>query len=693
MTTDSTHLYIGVGGEVIGFPGSMSGEGIGKVYRTIDGSTFELISNTLGTGIQTLYYGPAISVTPPPIYTLTISATSGGTTNPSPGTYQFTEGSTVRIEAIADSFHLFGHWELNGTNIGLTNPMNLTLDANYAVHAVFGLALYDVTIQAYCYNERDHVSVNISMDGGPAVFETPHTFRGLRGTHTFTVSDVNPHGHSFYGWFRWSPSNLTTATISYEGTYTAYYGTPQPPLVYVEDIISRPGGISTTDICIKGVSDLFAWTAKLSWEPTHFNLVSYEEGPFLRQGGATYFVDKSGGNSVSMASTLLGYLPGYPSEFSCSPPASGVLATITLCAVAPVEGAILNLSDVELLNSHLWHIETSVQDGESHSARCYDIEPQFGVVDVVDLSAVGVNYARNVTRLTRTPTSWLNVTSEGWENPYYVTTSDDLRAVCRIDGEATMWKDFMFNTTGWSGVEKVEVGLETWIDTGTCNIVTALSNDNGTSFSATTFTHAVDNAKYDKFTWIDVTGAYSWTVADIRSITVKLTYQYVAGANVRVDYLVVAVTPQPVLSPPNVFDSDADVNYDRVVDIDDLALVTVNYGPYGPVAPMQFAPASSPYTSRPTNFSFTPPPPAVIVSVPLNAYDGSNTTQAIWRYTRGSATYGTEDGYFELTAYGPSAGTPRGAIITQVDLAVYFLASQPYGEYGPRCAQIIRALD
>ena len=55
MATDGTYLYVGVGGQAVGYPPYMSGVGTGKVYRSSDGINFELISETMGTGIQILY--------------------------------------------------------------------------------------------------------------------------------------------------------------------------------------------------------------------------------------------------------------------------------------------------------------------------------------------------------------------------------------------------------------------------------------------------------------------------------------------------------------------------------------------------------------------------------------------------------------------------------------------------------------
>jgi len=72
-----------------------------------------------------------------PTYSLTISATSGGTTDPVPGIYMNESGTTVSVAAIPATYYLFTHWELNESDIGASNPVNITMDANYLLHAVF----------------------------------------------------------------------------------------------------------------------------------------------------------------------------------------------------------------------------------------------------------------------------------------------------------------------------------------------------------------------------------------------------------------------------------------------------------------------------------------------------------------------------------------------------------------------------
>jgi len=71
------------------------------------------------------------------VCTLTITATEGGTTNPSPGSYTYEAGTEVDVLATPDSNYSFDHWELDGANVGATNPYSFTMDQDHSLHAVF----------------------------------------------------------------------------------------------------------------------------------------------------------------------------------------------------------------------------------------------------------------------------------------------------------------------------------------------------------------------------------------------------------------------------------------------------------------------------------------------------------------------------------------------------------------------------
>ena len=79
-------------------------------------------------------------------YTLTIETTTGGTTNPAPGTYTYTAGSTVQVTANTSSGYVFDHWELNGTNVGTATTYMVTMNANYILKAFFKTAPPPLTV-------------------------------------------------------------------------------------------------------------------------------------------------------------------------------------------------------------------------------------------------------------------------------------------------------------------------------------------------------------------------------------------------------------------------------------------------------------------------------------------------------------------------------------------------------------------
>jgi len=79
-------------------------------------------------------------------YTLTITTTPGGTTNPAPGSYQHPCSSSVQVTAINDPCYEFDHWELDGSPVGSANPYTVHMDSDHALHAVFTQITYTLTI-------------------------------------------------------------------------------------------------------------------------------------------------------------------------------------------------------------------------------------------------------------------------------------------------------------------------------------------------------------------------------------------------------------------------------------------------------------------------------------------------------------------------------------------------------------------
>ena len=68
-------------------------------------------------------------------YTLTIKAGSGGTTNPSPGDYQYSSGAEVSVTAIPSSSYVFSSW--SGDASGTSNPITIKMDSRKSISASF----------------------------------------------------------------------------------------------------------------------------------------------------------------------------------------------------------------------------------------------------------------------------------------------------------------------------------------------------------------------------------------------------------------------------------------------------------------------------------------------------------------------------------------------------------------------------
>ena len=68
-------------------------------------------------------------------YTLTISAGTGGTTNPAPGTYTHDPGAQVSVQAVPNSGYQFSVW--TGDASGTTNLITITMDSDKSITANF----------------------------------------------------------------------------------------------------------------------------------------------------------------------------------------------------------------------------------------------------------------------------------------------------------------------------------------------------------------------------------------------------------------------------------------------------------------------------------------------------------------------------------------------------------------------------
>jgi hypothetical protein len=103
---------------------------------------------------------------------LTISSGDGGTTDPSPYTYEVPQGTTVDVTALPEygSGYVFDHWDLDDINVGNGLTIPVTMDSSHTLEANFREEqLYHyLTVTAYDLYDYSPVYTPVYIDGYPA---------------------------------------------------------------------------------------------------------------------------------------------------------------------------------------------------------------------------------------------------------------------------------------------------------------------------------------------------------------------------------------------------------------------------------------------------------------------------------------------------------------------------------------------
>lgn len=79
-------------------------------------------------------------------YTLTVQLSGGGSTDPAPGAYSFDLGTVAEVTAATDSGWFFDHWEVDGVPAGSAVPLQVTMDADHTVLALFLRSAYQLIL-------------------------------------------------------------------------------------------------------------------------------------------------------------------------------------------------------------------------------------------------------------------------------------------------------------------------------------------------------------------------------------------------------------------------------------------------------------------------------------------------------------------------------------------------------------------
>jgi hypothetical protein len=83
-------------------------------------------------------------------YTLTITATTGGTTSPAPGTYTYDAGSSVNVTALPSANYFFDHWDIGQLSSRHSQPNQRP----YEQQSYFASSFLADQLYTYDYSDR-----------------------------------------------------------------------------------------------------------------------------------------------------------------------------------------------------------------------------------------------------------------------------------------------------------------------------------------------------------------------------------------------------------------------------------------------------------------------------------------------------------------------------------------------------------
>jgi hypothetical protein len=179
---------------------------------TVDGnSAFGYVRQLIDTNVD---LGPST-------YYLTITSTAGGTTNPLPGTYNYTVGSSLNVTAIPNPGYSFDYWLLDEEE-KTENPITVVMDANHTLEAVFVDAL------------PPEISIISPENKTYPINDVPLTF---------TVSELT-------SWIGYSLNSQKNVTITGNRTLTSLQDGSYYVIVYANDTAGNMGASDTVHFAV-----------------------------------------------------------------------------------------------------------------------------------------------------------------------------------------------------------------------------------------------------------------------------------------------------------------------------------------------------------------------------------------------------------------------------------------------------------
>jgi parallel beta-helix repeat protein len=188
-------------------------------------------------------------------YQLIILATAGGTTEPTPGLYKETAGSTVQVRAVPDQGYFLDRWQLDGDDVGSENPYSFLMSFPHTLQAVYtnvgkhDIAVTNTTLQRAMIRQNSVVDFNTTLANHGTYAEGFNLTLQANTTHVAAQAMLLAAGNSNSTTLQWNTTGFSA------GNYTlTVYAEPVPNETNTEDntrqswvIVSILGDITGPD--------------------------------------------------------------------------------------------------------------------------------------------------------------------------------------------------------------------------------------------------------------------------------------------------------------------------------------------------------------------------------------------------------------------------------------------------------------
>jgi hypothetical protein len=184
---------------------------------------------------------------------------------------------------------------------------------------------------------------------------------------------------------------LATALTLAVGAGASAFAQPIATVSVLSPATAKVGNAFTVDVDIANVNDLYAWQFDLAFVPgvVSANPTGPSEGPFLKSGGATFFIDGTVDNLAGIiannADTLLTAISGVSG--------SGELASFDFDAIG-AGTSTLNLQNVILLNSQLDPIADTLVNGSITVTGTAPPVPENSTATLLGLGLLALGFVR-----------------------------------------------------------------------------------------------------------------------------------------------------------------------------------------------------------------------------------------------------------------------------------------------------------